>query len=255
VSPSPLGPVWAVVVAAGSGERLGAGRPKAYVRFGGRTLLAASLLALEEHEAVDGVIVVVPDGWEERTSLLADDLCATKIAAAVPGGAARADSVAAGLAEVPDAAGVVMVHDAARPLVSEDLVDRVLGRLLDGGDDGVVPGLPVTDTVKRVDGRGRVQDTVARDGLWTVQTPQAFRAGVLRRAYDGDRDDATDCASLVERAGGRVVVVEGDPENLKVTSRSDLERAEVLYTALHPPPDLSDLMAGADDDEDEEDAS
>jgi 2-C-methyl-D-erythritol 4-phosphate cytidylyltransferase len=222
-------PVWAVVVAAGSGERLGADRPKAYVRFAGRTLLAASLEVLEEHPAVDGIVVVVPEGWEERTSLLADDLCAGKIAAAVAGGATRAESVREGLEALPDSAAFVLVHDAARPLVSPDLVDRVL-RGLAGGADGVVPALPLTDTVKRVDGE-RVLETVDRSALVAVQTPQGFPVARLREAIEragGDLGAATDCASLVERAGGRVVHVEGDPENLKVTTKDDLRRAERL---------------------------
>ena len=114
-------PVWAVVVAAGSGERLGADRPKAFVRFGGRTLLAASLEMLEEHPAIDGIVVVVPEGWEERTSLLADDLCAGKIAAAVAGGATRAESVRQrARRRCPTARRFVLVHDAARPLAPPD---------------------------------------------------------------------------------------------------------------------------------------
>ena len=179
-------PVWAVVVAAGSGERLGADRPKAYVRFAGRTLLAASLEMFEEHPAVDGIVVVVPEGWEERTSLLADDLCAGKIAAAVAGGATRAESVREGLEALPDSAAFVLVHDAARPLAPPDLVDRVL-RGLAAGADGVVPALPLTDTVKRVDGE-RVLET---------RRPQragggADAAGLSRGA-----------AARGDRAGGR----------------------------------------------------
>lgn len=223
---------WAVVVAAGSGERLGGDRPKAFARFAGRTLLAASLETLESHDGVDGIVVVVPEGWEERASLLADDLCATKIAAAVAGGDTRADSVAAGLDALPETATEVLVHDAARPLLSHALCDRVLGALR-AGADGVVPGLTPTDTVKRVDGDGSVLETLDRAVLRAVQTPQGFRSEILRRALAGDRTGATDCATLVERAGGRVVVVAGDPDNLKVTTPEDLARAEALYEAAH----------------------
>jgi 2-C-methyl-D-erythritol 4-phosphate cytidylyltransferase len=129
--------------------------------------------------------------------------------------------VRTGLAEVPEDALVVLVHDAARPLVSDEVVERVLAPLSDGWD-GVVPGLPVGDTLKRVRADGGVQETVARDGLWAIQTPQAFAADALRRAQEGGAD-ATDCAGLVEAAGGRVKVVHGDPRLLKVTSEADLE--------------------------------
>jgi 2-C-methyl-D-erythritol 4-phosphate cytidylyltransferase len=125
------------------------------------------------------------------------------------------------LAEVPDDAVVVLVHDAARPLVTDEVVERVLAPLSDGWD-GVVPGLPVGDTLKRVGSDGGVEETVSRDGLWAVQTPQAFAADVLRRAQTAG-GEATDCAGLVEAAGGRIKVVEGDPRLLKVTSEADLE--------------------------------
>ena len=131
------------------------------------------------------------------------------------GGETRADSVRAGLAEVPADAVVVLVHDAARPLLPDAVIERVLAPLSEGWD-GAVPGLPVADTLKRVGPDGAVVETVARDSLWAVQTPQAFPADVLRRAY-ATGADATDCAGLVEAAGGRVTVVEGDPLLLKVT--------------------------------------
>ena len=140
----------------------------------------------------------------------------------VAGGATRTDSVRAGLAAVPEDALVVLVHDAARPFVSDEVVGRVLAPLSEGWD-GAIPGLPVPDTLKRVDGDGAVRETVSRDGLWAVQTPQAFLADALRRAY-ARAGDATDCAALVEAAGGRVKVVEGDPRLLKVTTTADLER-------------------------------
>jgi 2-C-methyl-D-erythritol 4-phosphate cytidylyltransferase len=228
-------PAWGLVVAAGSGERLGSDRPKAFVRLGERTLLAASLEVFEEHPGIDGVVCVVPAGWEERTTLLVDDLCAGKIAAAVTGGPTRAESVARGLDEVPDSAAFVLVHDAARPLVSGELIDRVLQGLA-GGADGVVPALPLTDTVKRVRD-GAVAETLDRSELVAVQTPQGFPADVLRRAIaaaGGELAGATDCASLVERAGGRVVCVEGDALNLKVTTRDDLRRCEQVLAWRGP---------------------
>ena len=128
----------------------------------------------------------------------------------------------AGLAEVPDDALVVLVHDAARPLLPPDVIERVLAPLSDGWD-GAVPGLPVADTLKRVDADGAVAETVSRDGLWAVQTPQAFVADALRAAAAAGVD-ATDCASLVEARGGRIKVVPGDPRLLKVTTADDLAK-------------------------------
>ena len=223
--------VWAVVVAAGSGERLGADQPKAFVRFGDDPLIAASVAALDEHPAITGIVLVVPEGWEERATFMADDIGAGKASIAVAGGATRSDSVAAGVAEVPDDAGIILVHDAARPNVPADLIDRVLGGFADGAD-GVIPVLPIDDTVKRVDRVGRVVETLDRAELRAVQTPQAFLADVLRRAVAADdRATGTDCASLVERAGGTVATVSGDPRTMKITTRADLERAEELRSA------------------------
>jgi 2-C-methyl-D-erythritol 4-phosphate cytidylyltransferase len=217
---------WAVVAAAGAGTRLAAGRPKAFAGLGGRPLLARAVELFEEHPAVDGVVLVVPEGWEEPASLLADELAAGKVAAAVAGGAERGLSVAAGLERVPADAGVILVHDAARPFADAALVDRLLAALADA--HGAVPGVPVTDTLKRVEG-DRVAATVPRADLVAVQTPQAFRADALRRGYAAGADAvaaATDCAALVEATGGRVVVVAGDPANVKITSAADLRRAD-----------------------------
>jgi 2-C-methyl-D-erythritol 4-phosphate cytidylyltransferase len=216
---------WAIIVGAGEGTRLGSDRPKAFVGLGEQVLLAHSLQMLDEHPAIDGVVMVVPDGWEEPATLLADDLAAEKVAAAVAGGATRAASVAAGLAAVPDDADLILVHDAARPFASAELVSAVLAAL--GDTDGAVPGVPVTDTIKRVQG-GRVAETPDRSQLVAVQTPQAFRAAALRRAYAQPAEvlgAATDCASLVEASGGAVAVVPGEPANVKITTAADLESA------------------------------
>jgi len=224
------GETWAIVVAAGSGERLGADRPKAFVRLGGRTMLAWSLAMLDDHDLIDGIVMVVPEEYEERASLLADDLAATKIAAAVPGGVTRPDSVAAGLACVPEGAEFVLVHDAARPLVPPDVVDRVVAALR-AGAQGAVPALPLADTVKRVGPDGSVAETLDRGALRAVQTPQGFPPAVLREALDARAGDATDCASMVERLGRPVVCVEGDERAFKVTTPADLARAEQLAVA------------------------
>lgn len=212
--------VWAVLAAAGSGERLGADRPKAFAKLGELPLLAESLRRLEETDWVDAIVVAAPPGWEEPTILLAEELGAGKANAVIPGGATRAESVRLAVAEVPEDAAVILVHDAARPVLDEAVIERVL-RPLSEGWDGVVPALPLADTVKRVRGDA-VVETLDRSELYAVQTPQAFLADVLRRAVAGG-DDAGDCAALVEAAGGRVRVVEGDARLLKVTTREDLE--------------------------------
>jgi 2-C-methyl-D-erythritol 4-phosphate cytidylyltransferase len=221
-----VGNTWAVLVAAGSGERLGADRPKAFAALGGRPLLAASLERHERSDWIDAIVVVAPPGWDEPTILLAEELVASKVVSVVVGGATRALSVRAGLDEVDEAALVVIVHDAARPLLDDEVLERVLAPLGEGWD-GAIPGLRLADTVKRVDG-GRVVETVDRADLVVVQTPQAFRAEVLRDAFSGDLIGATDCASLVERRGGRVRVVDGDRRLLKVTTREDLDHVERL---------------------------
>ena len=213
-----------MIAAAGSGERLGIDRPKAFAALGGRPLLAESLDRLDRCELVDAIVVAAPSGWEEPSILLAEELAASKVVACVTGGATRAGSVAAALAEVPEEALVVLVHDAARPLLDQAVVERLLAPLGEGFD-GAVPVQPVADTLKRVRD-GAVTETVDRDGLATAQTPQAFLAPVLRRAFGGDLTGATDCASLVERIGGRVAVVDGDPRLLKVTTPADLALVE-----------------------------
>lgn len=160
------------------------------------------------------------------------------MAAAVAGGATRSDSVRAGLAKVPAEAAIVVVHDAARPLAAGSLFAAVIDAVR-AGADGAVPGLPVPDTLKRVD-RDRVVATVDRDGLVAVQTPQAFRAAVLRAAHSAG-GDATDDAALVEAAGGTVVVVPGDPANVKVTTPEDLAWAASFISGGTPDPGVREL--------------
>jgi 2-C-methyl-D-erythritol 4-phosphate cytidylyltransferase len=214
--------VWAILVAAGRGERLGLDQPKAFAKLGEDPLLAEPLRRLDESGWVDRIVIVAPPGWEEPAILLAEELACSKVHSCVPGGATRTDSVRAGLAEVADDAVVVLVHDAARPLVSEAVIERVLAPLAEGWD-GAVPGLEISDTLKRAAADGGIAETVPREGLYAVQTPQAFPPEVLRRALAGGAD-ATDCAGLVEVAGGRVKIVPGDPQLLKVTTADDLAK-------------------------------
>jgi 2-C-methyl-D-erythritol 4-phosphate cytidylyltransferase len=199
---------WVVIVAGGSGTRYG--RPKHTLELGGHSLWERCKATFESVDGIDGVVVVgdVPGG--------------------VPGGARRRDSVAAGLSSVPDTAEWVLVHDAARPLVTTDLIRRVLEVASDTTSDGVVPASPVTDTIKRVDG-AMVVATVDRSDLVAVQTPQAFRLAILRHAHTLDIDDAvTDDAGLVERAGGSVISVPGETTNIKITFEGDLLLAAAL---------------------------
>jgi 2-C-methyl-D-erythritol 4-phosphate cytidylyltransferase len=216
--------VWAILAAAGRGERLGGNRPKAFANLRGRPLLAESLERLEASDWVDAIVIAAPSGWEEPSILVAEELGCAKVASCVAGGQTRAESVRAGVDEVPGDAAAVLVHDAARPLLPDDVIERVLTALNDGWD-GAVPVLPLADTIKRVDGR-RVVETLVRGELVAAQTPQAFVASVLREAVAGDLAGATDCSSLVEARGGRVAAVPGDPRLLKVTSPEDLNLIE-----------------------------
>jgi 2-C-methyl-D-erythritol 4-phosphate cytidylyltransferase len=219
--------VWAVLAAAGRGERLGDDKPKVFARLGDLPLLAEPLRRLEDSDWVERIVIAAPAGWEEPCILLAEELGAGKVASVVTGGETRVDSVRTALADVPPDAAVILVHDAARPLLPEDVVERVLSPLSEGWD-GVVPALPISDTVKRVRDDA-VLETLDRDGLVLTQTPQAFVAEALRRAFQANdtllqgEGAATDCASLVEARGGRVKVVPGDPALLKVTTQYDLD--------------------------------
>ena len=214
--------VWAVIAAAGSGERLGLDRPKAFANLRDRPLLAESLERLEGSDWIDSIVVAAPPDWEEPVILLAEELGCGKVAEAVTGAATRAGSVAAAVAVAPEDAAVVLVHDAARPVLTEDVIERVLTALNEGWD-GAIPVLPLADTVKRVES-DRIVETVAREGLALAQTPQAFVAPVLRAALSDD--EATDCSALVEARGGRIKAVPGDPRLLKVTEPTDLEAVE-----------------------------
>jgi 2-C-methyl-D-erythritol 4-phosphate cytidylyltransferase len=209
--------VWAIVVAGGSGTRFGDAVPKQFLELGGVRLIDRALAAAGA--ACDGVVAVLPAAHL--------DVGLSPGVTVVGGGDTRSASVRAGLGAVPSDAAVIVVHDAARPLADTALFERVVAAVRNGAD-GAVPGVPLTDTVKRVEpSSGLVLETLDRSGLRAIQTPQAFAAAVLRRAH-ATGADATDDAALVEAAGGRVVVVEGDSANLKVTGPDDLGRAEAL---------------------------
>ena len=203
-----------IVPAGGSGERLGADRPKAFVVCAGRPLIEWSLEVLDS--VCDRVVVAAPEGYDEGPDR-------------VRGAESRSASVRNAVEAAPEAETFV-VHDAARPLVTRDLAQRCMDAL-EPGIDGAIAAIPMTDTVKEVATDGRVLRTLDRSTLWAIQTPQVFRADILRRALE--RDPATlaaasDDASLVDDVGGVITVVESYPENLKVTRESDLRIAEAL---------------------------
>jgi 2-C-methyl-D-erythritol 4-phosphate cytidylyltransferase len=188
------------------------------VELGGRKLVDWAVGAARR--SCEGVVLVLP---ADRVGRVAFD---EQPDAVVAGGATRSESVRAGLAEVPADVDVIVVHDAARPLAHPALFAAAIGAVA-AGADGALCAVPVVDTLKRVDASGVVTGTVARDGLWAVQTPQAFRAAALRAAHAGG-GEATDDGALVEAHGGRVVVVAGDVRNRKVTDPADLALLEGL---------------------------
>lgn len=213
-----------IVVAAGSGTRLGAGAPKAFVPLAGRTILEHALHSVAGMSEQPHVIVVAPaERADEARRLLESVIGGGDV---VAGGATRQASVAAGLALVGDAE-IVLVHDAARALTPPELFDRVVNAVASSGR-GAIPGLPVSDTIKRTAAGGTVVETVDRAELSAVQTPQGFPADQLIAAYAGASRDVTDDAQLMADAGHEVLVVPGDPLAFKVTTAWDLRRAEEL---------------------------
>jgi 2-C-methyl-D-erythritol 4-phosphate cytidylyltransferase len=216
----------ALVVAAGSGERLGAARPKALVELAGKPMVQWSVEALRAAPAIGRIVVALPPGAE-----LPPGCAAVGDVLAVGGGASRSESVSRALR----AAGsdeTVLVQDAARPLLTAGLAESVMAALLaNPGVDAAIAAAPVSDTIKRADQRMAVTETLSRSELWAVQTPQVFRADALRRAHEvseAELAEATDDAWLIERAGGRVIVVPSRAENLKVTTAIDLRLAGLL---------------------------
>ncbi|MCZ4557303.1 2-C-methyl-D-erythritol 4-phosphate cytidylyltransferase [Rhodococcus sp. PvR044] len=215
------GRVIALVPAAGRGERLGEGIPKAFVTVRGVSMLRLAVEGLIESGVVDRVVVIVP---ADRIDSVRAEL--PEGVDVVAGGAERTDSVRAGLAAAEDA-DLLLVHDAARALTPPPLIARVVAELR-AGRDAVVPALPVSDTIKTVDLLGAVTGTPERSELRAVQTPQGFTADLLRRAYAAADSLATDDAGLVERIGGRVRTIVGDPLAFKITTPLDLALARAL---------------------------
>jgi 2-C-methyl-D-erythritol 4-phosphate cytidylyltransferase len=214
----------ALILAAGSGERLGAGRPKALVELAGRPLVQWSIDVLRQVERIERIVLALPPGIAAPAGVIA-----------VEGGAVRSDSVRRALAAAGDRGELVLVHDAARPLLSPQLAESVIAALeRDPLAAAAIAAAPMTDTVKRADASGTVRETLDRSELWSVQTPQVFRRAALTAALEVSEQElarATDDAWLIERQGGRVIVVETSAENLKVTTPLDLRMAELLLAA------------------------
>ena len=210
----------ALIVAAGSGERLGASLPKALVPLGGRPMMQWSIDALQRVPEITEIVVALPPGAGPPEGVTG-----------VPGGAARSESVRLAL-EAAGPGETVLVHDAARPLVGAALLERVLDAI--SGDptlDAAIAAAPVSDTIKRAGADGRVLETLDRSSLWAVQTPQVFRRAVLERALAAGPEElarATDDAWLIERLGGSVAVVSCHEQNFKVTTAADLRLAELV---------------------------
>jgi 2-C-methyl-D-erythritol 4-phosphate cytidylyltransferase len=213
----------ALIVAAGSGERLGADRPKALVELAGQPLLQWSIDALRRAQGIEQIVVAMPPGEQAPAGVIA-----------VEGGRVRSESVLRAL-QASDGGDPVLVHDAARPLLTAELAERVIQALQgDPQAAGAIAAAPMTDTVKRADAQGTVRETLDRGELWAIQTPQVFRRDALRRALEVDPGElarATDDAWLIERQGGKVIVVPSGGENLKVTTPLDLQVAELLLLA------------------------
>jgi 2-C-methyl-D-erythritol 4-phosphate cytidylyltransferase len=224
-------PAVAILVAAGRGERMGTERPKAFLDLVGQPLLLHAARAFDDASAVELVVAVVPEGEVEAARGILGSL--TTSLAVVGGGRRRQDSVLQGLKQVPDGfEGVVLVHDAARPLVDVDLIEDVVRAAKEEG--AALPVLPVVDTVKRLR-EGRVVETLDRGELGAAQTPQGFRFDLLVAAYEAafrDQVTVTDEAMAVERLGAPVRVVPGSPRNRKITTPEDLAWAQSLVAGV-----------------------
>jgi 2-C-methyl-D-erythritol 4-phosphate cytidylyltransferase / 2-C-methyl-D-erythritol 2,4-cyclodiphosphate synthase len=221
----------AILLAAGSGKRIGATRPKAFLPIGERPMLSVAAAAAAASPRIGALVVAAPPGYEDEARSSVEGLSVPTTV--LTGGRTRQASVRAALSALAPDAEVVVVHDAARPFAPPDLFTEVI-RAVEAGADGAIPVVPVTDTVKRLDGI-RVVDTIDRTELANAQTPQAFRVRILRAAHERaatDGEDVTDDAALLERTA-TVVAVAGDPMNFKITTLLDLARAESRIGGVH----------------------
>jgi 2-C-methyl-D-erythritol 4-phosphate cytidylyltransferase / 2-C-methyl-D-erythritol 2,4-cyclodiphosphate synthase len=219
-----------IIVAAGSGTRLGSALPKAFVSVAGVPMLQHSLTSLSQWARWDSLVLVVPEGYEAPARALATGMDSVHV---VVGGETRGDSVQQGLGALPDGTTNVLIHDAARALMPRDVFDRVLDAL-EAGASGVIPHVPVVDTLVRVES-SLTEGGVDRDELGAVQTPQGFDVEALRQAYADTTEEFTDDAAVLRRAGDVVVGVDGHPRGFKITYPDDLVRAESLLGSSSTP--------------------
>ncbi|MCL2376104.1 MAG: 2-C-methyl-D-erythritol 4-phosphate cytidylyltransferase [Defluviitaleaceae bacterium] len=225
-------PCYVIVVAGGAGTRFGGDVPKQFLPLGGVPVILHSLRVFQKMDEVDGVVLVVPGDWRGFCEDLAAEHGLTKVTSIVAGGASRQESVYGGLLEVKGDA-IVAIHDAARPFVCKDAVLSVIAAA--GVHKAATLALSATDTIKMADAEGNVMQTLPRENLYTIQTPQAFCKGALMAAHDGARREGflgTDDCQLMERAGIRPKIVIGNGDNMKITNVMDLGLAEYLMGRL-----------------------
>lgn len=226
------GTATAVLLAAGAGERAGGDLPKQFLQLGDRPMMSHSLAALAGADEVASIVVVLPS---ERPSFIEDELNHEKITSIAEGGPTRQASLAEGLICIPDEASVVLVHDAARPLLTTGLTSRVLNGLSDHFD-GAISAIRMEDALKEVTGVGEVVRGLPRRGLWRAQTPQAFERSALEDSLsraDAEGRVCEDCSEMLVRSGYRIRAVPGEVSNLKVTTMADLKLAETLLGARY----------------------
>ena len=241
--------VAAIIAAGGQGQRLGAGRPKQFLEIGGRSILDLSVAALAASDRIDEIVVALPHDYVARTAKAWEGKSAKPLVF-VDGGARRQDSVAAAFARTSSGADIILIHDAARPFVTADIIARTIDAATAHG--AAIAAIPVSDTVKQVgeagvSGSRPIRATIARDTIFLAQTPQAFRRDVLARAIaEGQHVDATDEAMLVERLGLPVHVVAGDVTNIKVTTPEDLAEAQRRSESRGFSPGLTRIGTGYD---------
>ncbi len=220
--------VHAVIVAAGRGTRMGGELPKVFLPLAGVPILIHTLRCVEQASLVEAGVLVVPPGWQEYALALLEPYGPFRLSwQVIPGGIERQDSVRLGLSRLDPQCEVVVIHDGARPFVRPEWIEESVRIALEIG--GAIVALPAQDTVKRVSCRGVIVETLPREGLWLAQTPQTFRASLIRKAHTWAHSQgilATDDASLVEKMGGEVRVVRGTSDNIKITTPEDLLLAE-----------------------------
>lgn len=222
-----------MVPAGGTGKRMGAGTPKQFLMLGGVPMMLHSLRVLDRAPSVAEVVLVVPKDERDRAlTEVVERYGLKKVLKVVPGGATRQESVHHGLNEVDEDVEIVVVHDAVRPFVTEDLIERSIEAARSRG--GAIAAVPMKDTPKQAGPDGLIQRTLDRSGLWLAQTPQAFRRALVVEAYrkaEIEHIRATDDAALVERLGHKVSIVEGSWENIKITTQGDMILAEAILAA------------------------